>query len=49
MHSSQAKHRAHEARKDGGDDDDDDGHMHLPKDLTAECRNAAGTGQVVVR
>lgn len=22
--------------------------MHLPKDLTAECRNAAGTGQVVV-
>jgi len=24
-------------------------HMHLPKDLTAECRNAAGTGQVVVK
>lgn len=23
-------------------------HMHLPKDLTAECRNAAGTGQVDV-
>ena len=48
--TGQAKHLAHdeEARKD------DDGwmvmgrHMHLPKDLTAECRNAAGTGQVDV-
>ena len=47
--ASQAKHQAHdEARKDVDGWVVMDRHMNLPKDLTAECRNAAGTGQVDV-